>query len=63
VTKGPKLHVDGITHRARGHGLACGMIVHDRSLDAIVTMHAEGASREVDCMACVADSINKGGSS
>lgn len=55
-----KLYVDGITHYAKGAGTACGKAVYDRTLDHVVKLYVEGASREVDCMACVAHSINKG---
>ena len=49
------MHVDGITHYTRGRELACGTLVHDRSLDAIVNMHVEAIGRDVDCMACIAE--------
>lgn len=55
-----KLYVDGITHFAKGAGTACGKAVYDRALDHVVGLYIEGAAREVDCMACIADSINKG---
>jgi hypothetical protein len=50
-----RIHVDGITHRASGRNLACGMTVFDRRLDAIMKMFLEGEAKEVDCMACIAE--------
>ncbi len=53
------LFVDGVTHcagRSSGDnavGMACGLVVFVRSLDAIMKMHIESASRDVDCMTCL----------
>ena len=57
-----KLYVDGITHYAhrKNASTACGKAVYDRSLDHVIGLYVEGASREVDCMACIAYSISKG---
>jgi hypothetical protein len=56
-----RMHVDGITHYARARDLACGIRVHDRSLDAVLRMYVEAAEREVDCMACIAEESGSGG--
>lgn len=51
------LLVDGVVHLAGeggSHGaMACGTVVYDRSLDAIMRMYVEGAGRDVDCMTCL----------
>lgn len=50
------LLVDGIVHLggAGSHdAMACGLVVYDRSLDAIMKMFIEGSGKDVDCMACL----------
>jgi len=50
------LLVDGIVHLggAGSHdAMACGLVVYDRSLDAIMRMFVEGSDRDADCMACL----------
>ena len=48
------IHVDGVTHASIGRGLACGLEVFDRHLNAIMRMYDDAVGREIDCMACVA---------
>lgn len=48
--------VDGVVHvggSAPRGAMACGLVVYDRSLDAIMKMYVEGASQDVDCMTCL----------
>lgn len=50
------LTVDGVTHLGGAgshHAMACGLVVYDRSLDAIMRMFVEGTDRNVDCMTCL----------
>lgn len=50
-----KIHVNGVTHYTRARNLACGIRVHNRSLDSVLKMYIEATEREVDCMACIAE--------
>lgn len=48
--------VDGVVHGggAMPRGLmACGLVVYDRSLDAIMKMFVEGYNKDIDCMTCL----------
>lgn len=50
------LTVDGVTHlggTGSRHAMTCGLVVYDRSLDAIMKMFVEGTDRDVDCMTCL----------
>ena len=59
IDKRVTLLVDGITHCAGlssgdgTAGMACGLIVFERTLDAIMKMFTEGSGKDVDCMACL----------
>lgn len=48
------MRVNGVTHYAGGRELACGILVRDRSLGAIMAMYVGAIGHEVDCMACIA---------
>ncbi len=47
------LMVDNMVHNGVLGALACGIIVFDRSLEAIVKMFVDGAGKDIDCMACL----------
>lgn len=48
------MRVDSVTHLAGYYDrMACGLVVYNRGLDAVVKMYVEGADRDVDCMTCL----------
>lgn len=47
------LMVDGVVHNGGTGKMACGLLVFDRSVDAIVKMFVEGVGKDVDCMTCL----------
>ena len=54
------LMVDGVVHNGSNAEMACGLIVFDRSMNTIVKMFVEGASKDVNCMSClVAEARNE----
>lgn len=57
------MSVDGVIHLHGGitGAVACGLVIYDRSIIAIMMMFAEGTDKDVDCMTClVAEAREKG---